>query len=587
MTHLKIEQNNGVTEEVSSDVISKLYDIVHSGNLDQTSNLIGRLHTTATYQDYIDYLEDTFKVNNVKQLIIDATKKYIRFVDPEVQRVLATEYGDGVGVTQSELESVNEILQLFKGNTNITSFNEFKYFTGINHPDVYWQADWFTGCTNLREITIPKNVVDMRSDNGVFNGCTSLQTVTFDPVSSVKSLSGFLNCTSLVNISIPDSVQTIEGNCFYNCSSLQTIDTKNATILGGNAFKMCSSLTSATMLNAEEINNECFYADSNLTSINFNSNKITALRTDAFAECSKLVINDLSLPNLETLGSGVFSKTKIKAVSNLGTQITSIPAHLFSQCSQLTSVTLPQQVTSIGNNAFYGCSALTTVIGINNITSLGENAFNACTSLGTNQTLELNLTNQYFYPDDALRGTKYKRLILHSPQWTNDNWRDPRYPVYEDMRDLEYLDLSDWLTTGSAFNHSQYGDCSFYNNNALVTYIAPANINHIDVIIGQLGSYSNFRYLILLATTPPTITTTENNSLPTEWFYNKSGNVHIYVPDSAKAAYLADADWSTIGGYNGSDTIADRLHGLSELPNGVWTTGLASQYLTPAQLATS
>lgn len=55
-----------------------------------------------------------------------------------------------------------------------------------------------------------------------------------------------------------------------------------------------------------------------------------------------------------------------------------------------------------------------------------------------------------------------------------------------------------------------------------------------------------------------------------------NSNLHIYVPDSAKAAYLADTDWASIGGYNGSDTITDRLHGLSELPNGIWTTGLAS-----------
>lgn len=85
MTHLRIEQNNGIIEEVSSEVIEKLYNIVHNSTLDNTSNLVGRLHTSATYQDYIDYLEDTFKVNGVKQLIIDAAKIYIHFNDPAVE----------------------------------------------------------------------------------------------------------------------------------------------------------------------------------------------------------------------------------------------------------------------------------------------------------------------------------------------------------------------------------------------------------------------------------------------------------------------------------------------------------------------
>ena len=309
MNRLVIKQNTGTREIVASSVIKKLYDLAKEIELDAngTISLKGWLYTSATYGDYITYLQNISKVNNVPQLIIDAGKEYISFEDPEVQSILATEYGDGVGVTQSELASVNEILQLFKGNTNITSFNEFRYFTGINHSNVNWQADWFTGCTNLREVTIPKNVIDMRSNNGCFSNCTSLQTVIFDPVSSVKRLSGFYKCTSLVNISIPDSVQIIEGDCFFNCSSLQTIDTKNATILEGNAFKLCSSLTSATILNVEEIKAECFYADNNLISVNFDSSKITTLRRAAFAECSKLVINDLSLPNLETLESAVFN----------------------------------------------------------------------------------------------------------------------------------------------------------------------------------------------------------------------------------------------------------------------------------------
>ena len=121
MTHLRIEQDNGVIEEVSSAVISKLYDIVHSGTLDNTSNLIGRLHTSATYQDYIDYLEDTFKINGVKQLIIDSTKKYIRFADPEVQRVFTNTWGDGNGVTLTDMTGVTKLpWGLFENNTIIT-----------------------------------------------------------------------------------------------------------------------------------------------------------------------------------------------------------------------------------------------------------------------------------------------------------------------------------------------------------------------------------------------------------------------------------------------------------------------------------
>lgn len=582
MTHLRIKQNNGAIEEVSSAVISKLYDIVHSGNLDNTSNLIGRLHVSATYQDYIDYLEDTFKVNGVKQLIIDATKKYMSFEDPAVQSVLATTYGDGVGVTQSELQEVTNIGTIFKNNTNITKFNEFQYFTGITKSYVNWHTDmWFYGCTNLREITIPKKVKNFIADAACFGNCTSLQTVTFPQDSELEEIGGFQNCTSLQTISIPNSTLKISDSGFYSCTSLSSIDTNNVTWIDNNAFKLCTNLTTISFPHVQKFGNECF-SNAPLNSVTFDNNSVQIIGAYCFSGCN-LTNNNISFPNLQTLGPAAFGWTKISQVSNLGS-ITTIQNETFRSCTLLTSVTLPSTVTSIGGYAFNGCSALTT-IDLSNVTSIGSDVFNGCTSLGQGQTLELNLTDQTAYPHHMLCSTKYTRLILHSPQ--QQNTYDSRYPLYEDMNQLQYLDLSDWRPAKSTFDNNNYGDGSFYGNNSLVTYIAPITVNNISTIINQLGNYSNFRYLILLPTTPPALHTTDSNNPPAYWFYGKSGNVHIYVPDSAKAAYLADTDWASIGGYNGSDTITDRLHGLSELPNGVWTTGLASQYLTPAQLATS
>ena len=58
MTHLKIEQNNGVIEEVGKMVIDKLYDIVTNETLDQTSNLVGRLNASSAYHEYIDVIHE-------------------------------------------------------------------------------------------------------------------------------------------------------------------------------------------------------------------------------------------------------------------------------------------------------------------------------------------------------------------------------------------------------------------------------------------------------------------------------------------------------------------------------------------------
>ena len=55
----------------------------------------------------------------------------------------------------------------------------------------------------------------------------------------------------------------------------------------------------------------------------------------------------------------------------------------FSNCSELTSITIPNTVIEILSYAFYGCNGLTSVTIPNSVTYIGECAFNNCRSLTT------------------------------------------------------------------------------------------------------------------------------------------------------------------------------------------------------------
>ena len=60
MTHLYIEQNTGSTEEVNASIISKLYELASSGDLDNTSDLKGRLHSSTAKEEHVTYLNNNF-----------------------------------------------------------------------------------------------------------------------------------------------------------------------------------------------------------------------------------------------------------------------------------------------------------------------------------------------------------------------------------------------------------------------------------------------------------------------------------------------------------------------------------------------
>ena len=102
----------------------------------------------------------------------------------------------------------------------------------------------------------------------------------------------YTRCSSLTNITIPDSVTEIEGGAFARCSSLTSVTIGNGvTTIGSYAFYECSSLTSITIPNSvTTIGDRAFDYCNNLA-------KIVCLATEPY------VVNGWSL--------GISKTTKI------------------------------------------------------------------------------------------------------------------------------------------------------------------------------------------------------------------------------------------------------------------------------------
>ena len=83
----------------------------------------------------------------------------------------------------------------------------------------------------------------------------------------------------------------------------------------------------------------------------------------------------------------------------VGDSVTRIGEYAFSDCSSLTSITIPNSVTTIGGDAFNGCSSLTSVTIPNSVTTIGGWAFRDCSSL-TSVTIPNSVTTIREYTFD-------------------------------------------------------------------------------------------------------------------------------------------------------------------------------------------
>ena len=106
---------------------------------------------------------------------------------------------------------------------------------------------------------------------------------------------------------------------------------------------------------------------------------VTSIGT-AFRNCSELT--SVTIPNSVTsIDSYAFSGCSNLTSITIGNSVTSIGNYAFLNCSSLTSITIPEDVSSIGDRTFEGCSSLTSIIIPNNVTSIGNYAFEFCTDL--------------------------------------------------------------------------------------------------------------------------------------------------------------------------------------------------------------
>ena len=135
--------------------------------------------------------------------------------------------------------------------------------------------------------------------------------------------------------------------------------------------------------------NSSFTGVANIPStVNYNSKDytVTSIGNNAFNDCTNLT--SVTIPNsVTTIGNGAFNSCINLTSVSIPNSVTSIGNYAFAGCSKLTSVEIPSSITAIGEGLFYNCfdqitnTGLTSVTIPNSVTSIGEIAFYNCSVL--------------------------------------------------------------------------------------------------------------------------------------------------------------------------------------------------------------
>lgn len=368
----------------------------------------------------------------------------------------------------------------------------------------------FLNCKKLASITLPNSVTylgenDPTSDaGGVFEGCESLTSFKFPSSYASRNLPSFT---------------------FKNCKNLATIDWNgyNPKRLNSCAFWNCDKITwSQVPQSVEELGDECFYDCAALTSVDLS--KIKKMDTGVFWGTPLTSVEwpaaVTEIPARTFWACGQLTTIKgIPGQPGAWDNITKIGENAFNMCA-LTTIKLPAELKTIDAQAFRSCDHLATVDYGTKVETIGDGAFWHTVALkkfffkGSVKTLGA----------DAFRESGLTCVHLKGDMTIGKG-------AFMDCKSLKYVEFP---ATSSATQPLTYvAESMFAGCTSLPFITLPSTVTEIKA--NAFDGCSSLKYVNILAASPATLGA---NAFPTTaGVYVKPSKLSAYQANAAWNAY--------------------------------------------------
>ena len=319
---------------------------------------------------------------------------------------------------------------------SITLPNSVTYL-GENNPTSIEGSGVFEGCESLTSFKFPSSYTSNNLPSFTFKNCKNLATIDWNGYNPKRLNScAFWNCDKITWSQIPQSVEELGDECFYDCAALTSVDLSkikkmdtgvfwgtpltsvewpaavteipartfwtcgqlttikgipgqpgawdNITKIGENAFNQCTALTTIKLpAELKTIDAQAFRTCINLATVDYGT-KVETIGDGAFWY-TRALKKFFFKGSVKTLGADAFRESGLTCVHLKGDM--TIGKEAFMNCTSLKYVEFPatslttQPLTYVAESMFAGCTSLPFITLPSTVTEIKANAFNGCSSL--------------------------------------------------------------------------------------------------------------------------------------------------------------------------------------------------------------